>query len=100
MSREIARVLIDQKLEELRKLPYGQLVALLDRSSAVCLLGPDGQEYQMETQAFWDRGPAAGDIRVMVAVDGGDVSAFRPLVGDFIIARDGTFVGEESNTTG
>lgn len=49
--------------------------------------------YQLESEVLWD-GNAGGDIRVLVAVDGGGVSAFKPLTGDFILAPDGSFVGE------
>jgi hypothetical protein len=94
MSRETARVLIDQKLKELRKLGYQDLLELMQqRPSTKMARGQDGENYQMEVQSFWD-GKKGGDIRVLVSVDGGEVSAFRPLTGDFIIRPDGSFVGE------
>ena len=52
-----------------------------------------GTTYQLESQVLWD-GKAGGDIRVLVAVDDGGVSAFKPLTDDFILAPDGSFVGE------
>jgi hypothetical protein len=55
--------------------------------------GPPGTTYQVETEAFWDRG-REGDLRLMVTVDDGGWRAFAPLGESFILARDGTFVGE------
>ena len=52
-----------------------------------------GTRYQRESQVLWD-GKAGGDIRVLVAVDDGGVSAFKPLTDSFILAPDGSFVGE------
>ncbi|MGA3218599.1 MAG: hypothetical protein ABSE77_05910 [Acidimicrobiales bacterium] len=43
-------------------------------------------------EGFWDSG-RPGDLRVMVAMDDGGFSAFRPLTVGFIVRPDGTFVG-------
>ena len=42
---------------------------------------------------MWDRGKE-GDLRVLVMIDDGGWHAHGPLVEDFIIAPDGSFVGE------
>lgn len=94
MSRETARIIAERRLQELRQLPYQELAKLVDRSSTAEVNGPDGVKYQIEVQAFWDS-KKGGDIRVIVAVDGGEVSAFRPLNDSFIMAPDGSFVGED-----
>ena len=52
-----------------------------------------GTTYQLESQVIWD-GKTGGDIRVLVAVDDGGLSAYSPLTDDFILAPDGSFVGE------
>jgi len=52
-----------------------------------------GTTYQLESQVLWD-GKAGSDIRVLVAVDDGGWSAYKPLTDDFILAPDGSFVDE------
>ena len=75
-------------------MPYQTLAKMIDRTLTAKESGPDGVMYQIEVQAFWDD-KKGGDIRVMVKVDGGEVSAFRPLADSFIVAPDGSFVGED-----
>jgi len=55
--------------------------------------GSDGKRYQVQTEAFWDS-KKNGPIRVIVLVDDGGLAAFKPLARAFIIAPDGSFVGE------
>jgi len=42
---------------------------------------------------FWDS-KKGGDIRVMVAADDGGLRSFIPQTYDFIMAPDGSFIGE------
>jgi len=95
MSREIGRAIIADKLKQLRKCPFGELVKLVGQVPCDLITGPDGEEYQVETETRWDS-KAGGDIRVIVAVDGPGASSFRPLTGTFIMSADGSFVGENS----
>ena len=53
----------------------------------------DGTDCQVEINVFWDHKPD-GDIRVIFAIDDGGWRALLPVTDSFIIARDGTFVGE------
>jgi hypothetical protein len=47
----------------------------------------------LEVQAFWDDKP--NDVlRVRAAIDDKGVRAYVPLVEDFLMAADGTSVGE------
>lgn len=94
MSREIARAIIEDRLKELRKFSYGELVELVGQIPSDRMNGPDGQEYQVETETRWDD-KAGGNIRVIVAVDGPGASSFRPLTGAFIMSADGSFIGED-----
>jgi hypothetical protein len=95
MNREIARALIDEELRSLRKLSYAELLKLVDKASTNNVQAPDGKQYQIERQTFWDA-KKGGNIRVMVSVDDGGLSAFTPLTGDFIISPDGSFIGEHA----
>jgi hypothetical protein len=45
------------------------------------------------TQVDWDGKPGE-DIRVTASIDDGGWSAYKPMHEDFIMAPDGTFVGE------
>ena len=53
----------------------------------------DGTKCCVEINAFWDSKPA-GDVRVTFDIDDGGLRALMPIGTDFIIASDGTFVGE------
>jgi hypothetical protein len=93
MDHQIAYALIDERLKSLRQRTYQELVALIGHPSTDSAMGEDGRTYQLETQVFWDS-KKGGDIRVMVAADDGGLSSFKPLTYDFIMASDGSFVGE------
>jgi hypothetical protein len=95
LNEGIARTLRDQELIRLRTSPYQDLLKYIDNPSSTILNGPDGKRYQIETQVFWDT-KKSGNIRVMVSVDDGGLTSFKPLCGDFIISPDGSFVGEDS----
>lgn len=53
----------------------------------------DSRECQVEIDAMWDHKPNA-NIRVFVMIDDGGLRAFCPVSTDFIVAPDGSFVGE------
>jgi hypothetical protein len=55
--------------------------------------GEDGKQYQPEVQIFWDS-KKGGGVRVIVSGDDGGWRAFRPLTHIFVMAPDGSFVGE------
>jgi len=93
MNREAALAEAEKILQSLRKLSYRECRKLMEQRSTKTVQGPDGKTYQLETQAFWDS-KKNGNIRVMVLVDDGGISAFKPLTRSFIISPDGTFVGE------
>ena len=52
-----------------------------------------GVRYQIELQAFWDD-KRAKNLRLIGAIDDGGWSSYLPLTDNFIVARDGSFVGE------
>jgi hypothetical protein len=92
-SRRIAGEIIADRLKALRRLSYADLLRRRTETSCDTVIGLDGWEYQVETQVFWDEPKKkGGNLRVMVSVDGGGVSAFKPLLGAFVIAPDGSFI--------
>jgi hypothetical protein len=94
VDKREARDLAEVVLASLRSEPYDTLVGrYLDNPEVRELAGASGATYQIEIQAFWDSGEP-GDLRVIVAIDDGGWRAFRPLATDFIMAADGSFVGE------
>lgn len=57
-----------------------------------------GARYQIELQALWDE-RRKRTLLVIGSIDNGGWRAFRPLSNDFIIAPDGSFAGEEPNSS-
>lgn len=95
MDRAEAGAIAEMIVAELRSVPYEQLVdRLLGNVETRLVDGRAGVAYQVEIHGIWDLGPAS-DLRVMVGVDDGTFrGAFRPEVRDFVVAPDGSFVGE------
>jgi len=94
MDTREAEVLLHDFTARLRHRSYDRLVArYLNQSEHHSIGGPSGTEYQLEVQAWWDDGQP-GNMRVIVAIDDGGWSAFKPMSIDFIMAPDGSFVGE------
>ena len=93
MDDKIASSVIDVWIEELRAYSYRELVALIGKVQTRKVKAADGRLYQLEAQVFWDS-RKDGDVRVMVAGDDGGLSAYKPLVHDFIMAPDGSYVDE------
>jgi hypothetical protein len=93
MVREEGHLFADAVIAVLRKLSYEECRGMIGTVSKRELRGRDGKEYQLGIEAFWDAGKN-GNIRVLVTVSGGGFSDFKPWCRDFIIAPDGSFVGE------
>lgn len=90
-SRQLALL----RIAALRSEPYQVVVSdFLNRSVHEEVLGADGTPYDIEVQAFWDRVRQPGDLRVMVAVDSNRRGMRRLTTEAFIMAPNGTFVGE------
>jgi hypothetical protein len=93
--------------DEAQSLPAEQIVILRAMSYEDLLryFKPDhfkakgretGTTFAMEINAFWDSGRRkSGNVRVMVSIhDAARRGFIRPMTEDFIVAPDGTFVGE------
>jgi len=92
VNKAEARQLLAAKLAELRHQSYSDLLRLME-PEGLEVAGPSGAIYQLEVQAFWDD-KRSRHLRVLASIDDGGWSAFIPLTDDFIIAPDGSFVGE------
>ena len=89
-----ARRLAELVAQGLRREPYGTLVErFLGGPQITELTGTTVKRYQVGTEAVWDSG-RHGNLRVVVTVDDGGWRAFVPRTADFIVAPDGSFVGE------
>jgi len=80
-------------LDDYRQRPYSELVGLRGRPQTAELRGASGRSYQVEVEVHWDGRPG-GAVRVLGSIDDGGVRSLRPISQDFILAPDGTFVGE------
>lgn len=94
MNEAEARLILNQELERYRSRSYQELVKLIDQSRTDQRTSPSGTIYQVEIEVFWDGGPG-GDLRVGGSIDDGSLRyASSPLCDDFIMAPDGSFIGE------
>jgi hypothetical protein len=89
---EALNVLRNQ-LQSWRERTWTDLRCEIGHSWRFEVTGGSGTCYQGDVQVFWDDKPD-GPIRVMASIDDGGWRAFVPLTDDFILAPDGTFIGE------
>jgi hypothetical protein len=95
VNKREARSILDKRIAELRRESYASLEeAWLDQPDCEEVVGPSGVRYQVEIEAFWDDPKRSDNLRVLVAIDDGGWRAFAPLSSSFIIAPDGSFVGQ------
>jgi hypothetical protein len=96
MDKAEARDIARRRAVVLRSEPYAVLVAnYLNQSTREEMVGIAGVRYDVEVQALWDNLRKPGNLRVFVNVDAGEGRGPRTLITeDFIVAPDGTFVGE------
>lgn len=86
------RQVLAQEVERWRRSSYADLRARwLDAPDAYEATAASGRTHQVEVEAFWDdQRTSPGNLRVVVAVGSG----FSPPSASFIVAPDGSFVGE------
>jgi hypothetical protein len=96
MDKREARSILGQRIAELRRESYDSLKAKwLDQPDCEQITGDSGARYQVEIQAFWDdHHEPEGNLRVSASIDDGGWRALFPLVEDFIVAPDGSLIGE------
>jgi hypothetical protein len=93
VEKREARIILQELLDELCERPYSDLAKLVGDSQQREIAGKSGTRYQVEIEAVWDD-KRDGNLRVFAAIDDGGWRAFVPLTDSFIIAPDGSFVGE------
>jgi hypothetical protein len=93
MNKAEAKSLLSQELSRYRELPYAELFSLIDHIEAFERAAPSGVTYQIEMQVFVDD-VSRQTLRVLGSIDDGGWRAFAPLCDSFILAPDGSFVGE------
>ena len=94
MNKEEARSELARIVAENRNRPYEYWVSQIDKKEMCECEASSGVKYQVETQALWDDFRKRRNVRVVFAIDDGGLRQFYPLTEDFIIAPDGSFIGE------
>jgi hypothetical protein len=95
-TREEAQRVLQQEIDTLRRFSYEELLGLRTKPFVKEVQDTSGITYSMEINVFWDS-KRDGDLRVMVFVIPWGKWQFRiprDLTDDFIMAPDGSFVGE------
>ena len=93
MDKEKARAVLLETLRPYRAKSYVELGDLIGEIDVYQIENPDGADFQIEIPVFWDHKPD-GSICVSGGIDDGGWSAFAPLCEGFILAPNGSFVGE------
>ena len=93
MNKKEAQSLLSKILAGYRKYSFAELQSRLGKIDARQVNAESGAQYQVEVQLMWDD-DRQQNIRVMGAIDDGGWRAFLPLTDSFIMAPDGSFVGE------
>ena len=93
MDSHEARTVLGEAICRYRAMTYEELQRLLKEQDCFGTRRASGVAYQIAVEAVWDNKPG-GNLRVLVHVDDGGLRAFVPLTEDFIMAPDGSFIGE------
>lgn len=88
-----ARAIAAAEIDRLRSLSREELLGYIDNPQTWEVVGESGTTFQLEASAFWEDRKRE-NFRVVVSIDDGGTSAFVPMSEDFIVAPDGSFIGE------
>jgi len=95
MNKVEAQTLLDEQLAAYRSQGYEELVEKVGSTIAFETVSPSGAEYNVEVIVLWDSPGKKVNVRVIAAVDDGRLPrALVPMSDSFIVAPDGSFVGE------
>lgn len=96
MQKEKLKELLQNKIVELQRMPYGEFLSLIKKTEIGdpwCIYcGTFGSEdfHQFEIEA-WVEDDKTFTLRVVVKVDDGGWKAFWPMSADFFITPEGEF---------
>ncbi|MHC5065612.1 MAG: hypothetical protein ACYTG5_16735 [Planctomycetota bacterium] len=94
MNKVAAYALLQIQAAKWRQHPYADLAKLVDSEPTTYEIeDAKGASYQLEVQAFWDS-KGSENLRLLLSIDDGGLSAFKPMTESFIMAPNGSFVGE------
>jgi hypothetical protein len=93
MDKSEAIELLRNYLNPWRTRSHQELASRIGETDRLQVSGASETQYQVTIQVFWDSKPQ-GDIRVVGSIDDGGWRVFLPLSDSFIMAPDGSFVGE------
>jgi hypothetical protein len=94
MDGKQARGFLAEQLALYRCKTYSELLSLIGAQETIEVNGPNGASFQIEIDVFWDD-QNKRNIRVCGAIDDGGWRSLIPLTDDFIMAPNGSFVGEQ-----
>lgn len=86
-------MVLRDELQKYRSRSYSELITLVGQEINTEVRGQSGVTYQVEIRVFRDDGPEE-NLRVLGSIDDGGWRAFIPLTDSFILAPNGSFVGE------
>jgi hypothetical protein len=92
-----ASAILNDTVSRLRTLSHTELTQKQSAGvDAYEVPGASGARYQIEVEAFWDDPRRkGGNVRVIVSIDDGKGwRSISPMTTSFIVAPDGSFVGE------
>ncbi len=96
-----AQSILANELAKFRSLSYADLVRLFEDHPTYEITGASGAEYWIDIYPLWDGWdmvdgvPQHSDIlRLRGSICGGGIDYQAPLCDDFLIAPDGSFIGE------
>jgi hypothetical protein len=93
MDKGEAREILSRHLAGYRSRTHANLVGRLGQIDVSEVIGPSGATYQIEVEVFWDD-KTQRNLRVMASIDDGGWLSLAPLCESFILAPDGSYVGE------
>lgn len=93
MNKTEALSVVQGQLQQWRERSWAQPREEVGQPHRFKVTVESGTWYQGEVQVSWDDKPD-GAIRVMASIDDGGWRAFVPLTDDFMLAPDGTCIGE------
>lgn len=93
VDKSEAKAIAEKELQFYRGLPHGQIAAKIGTQESYERVSERGEPYQIEFDFFYDDAES-GNIRVVGMVSYSGWTEFFPVGSAFIVAQDGTFVGD------